>query len=143
MESGTKRTGFEKFYAIYLMCAIFAPIAYLLTYRSTTFNRINLSVLVTFSILVQVSLLLQSIRIDIFGLKYRSYYGPYISIGYRNDVSYHFDIDINLQFIGINEYEEYSPYIIFYLNLITIFLLIKFIKRKKENSLEDSFLMEE
>jgi hypothetical protein len=165
MESGTKRTGFEKFYAIYLMCAILAPLAYLLTYKRFAFNRIDLSLIITFSIfffyfisgftywqspgsrlssiLVQLSLLLQSIRIDILGIKFYSYYGPYLSVGYRDDVNFHFDMDINVQFMGANAYEEYVPYTIFYFNLVTIFLLIKFIKRKKEKSLEDTFLMEE
>ncbi len=165
MESGTKRTGFEKFYAIYLMCAILAPLAYLLTYRRSTFNRIDLSLIITFSIfffyfisgftywqnprsrlgsiLVKLSLILQSLRIDILGLKFYCYYGPYFAIGYRNDVNFHFDMDINLQFMGANTYEEYVPYTIFYFNVVTIFLFIKFVKRKKEKSLEDTFLLEE
>jgi hypothetical protein len=165
MESGTKRTRFEKFYAIYLMCAILAPLAYLLTYRRATFSQIDFSLVITFSvfffyfisgftywqspgskfsrILVQLSLMLQSIRIDILGVKFYSYYGPYFAVGYRNDVNFHYDLDINLQFMGANAYEEYVPYTIFYFNLVTIFLLVKFIRQKKEKSLEETFLMEE
>ena len=165
MTSGIKRSGFEKFYSIFLICSVIGPFLFIIANR-TIFYAISISLIVSICIcgsyfligvrywqfpksklsifLVGLALCLQSIQIDVLGFIFQNYYGPYIAIGYRDDVKFRLDFDFSLlRFREFNDFIEYSPDVKIYLNLVSIVLLIIFINHKKVKKLEETFLIDE
>jgi hypothetical protein len=165
MTTGIKHSGFEKFYSIFLICSVAGPVLFIIA-NQTIFYTINSSFIISICIcgtyfligvrywqlpqsklsifLVGLALFMQSIQTDILGFKFQNYYGPYIAIGYRDDVKFRLDFDFSLlRFREINDFIEYSPDIKIYMNLVSIALLIIFINHKKVKKLEDTFLMDE
>jgi hypothetical protein len=164
MEPALKRTAFQKFYAVYLISAIICPVYYIFIYYEFIFSSfpvLPILLLICFLFyfysgvkfwqnpndnlnihLVEISLLMQSIKFNLYGIIFYSNYGPYVEMGFNDLFNFkmHFELGINiLQFsIGYNNTTSIS----LLLNIFTITLYLIFIRqvrRKKSEELLKTF----
>ena len=102
MATTKSRTGFQKFYAFYLLFALLGPVTYVITYHTVLYS-FEIPILVGFAIygfyflsgmaywqspdsrlaivLVQAALFLQMVQFDFLGWKFKNYYGPTWRLG--------------------------------------------------------------
>jgi hypothetical protein len=153
----------EKFYAIYLMAAIFVPITLIL--NPTFFSRPSLAIFFEISIclfyflsgfnywfspedkksrlLVEISLLTQSIQIYILGLAFLNYYGIWIGVGFTDTPDWTFNLRFDFFTARVIDDFYNSNEISVYVNLVTITLYIYFIKMINRKTTIDSLFKEE
>jgi hypothetical protein len=148
----------EKFYAIFLMAAIFVPISLII--NPAFFSRPSLSVFFEISIclfyflsgfnywfspkdkksrlFVEISLLTQSVQIYILGFVFLNYYGLWVGVGFTDTPDWTFGL--KFEFFTARVIDDFynSNEISVYVNLVTLTLYIYFIKMINRKPIIDS-----
>jgi hypothetical protein len=154
-----KRTAFQKFYAIFLISSIIGPIYFIIKYNDLVFSSFSVEIILMIVcflfyfysgikfwqnpnnnlnvLLVEISLLTQSIKINLYGIKFYSNYGPYAEMGFSDLFNFkmHFELGINILQFSISYENTTSITLLF--NIFTIALYVIFIRQVRRKKSEE------
>ena len=159
MEPALKRTTFQKFYAVFLIVAIICPIYYIFVYHELIFSSFSVQHILFivcflfyfFSgikywqnandhlniLFVEISLLMQSIHFNIYGIIFYSNYGPYTELGFSDlfKLKLQFEFGINIMQFSVSFVNSEKISLLF--NLVTVILYVIFIRQVRRNKSEE------